>query len=217
MRLLIFGPPGVGKGTQAKFLSRDYGVPHVSTGDMLRTAIADRTELGAKAKAIMDSGNLVPDGIMIGIVEEVLRSSRASRGFILDGFPRTIEQAKELTRIFGELHIDDYQVVNIRVDDEVIIRRLSRRLVCENEGRIFNSDIDGVTTMSPCPSCGGRLILRDDDKEETVRKRLSVYHSTTAPVLRYYQNLQRVVDVDGDDGIEEVNKKIKKLLSEVRT
>ncbi len=212
MRLLLFGPPGVGKGTQAKLLSQEFGVPHISTGDMLRAAIAEKTELGRKAKAIMDAGNLVPDEIMIGIVRDVLGSSRVARGFILDGFPRTIEQARALTRIFGEMQIDDYRVVNITVDDREIIRRLSQRLVCQNDGRIFNSEIDGVTADSPCPVCGGRLVLRDDDREETVRKRLSVYHSTTAPVLEYYRSLERVVNVDGAESIEGVYSKIKRFI-----
>jgi len=212
MRLLLFGPPGVGKGTQAKLLSQEFGVPHISTGDMLRASVADGTKFGEKAKAIMDAGQLVPDDIMVGIVRDVLGSPSVNKGFILDGFPRTIEQAKALTNILNNLHISDYNVVNLDVDDEAIVRRLTKRLMCLDDGKIYNSEIDGVTAGSPCPACGGRLVLRDDDKEETVRKRLSVYHSTTAPVLRYYQSQGRVMSVDGSGDIDEVYQKIKEMV-----
>lgn len=212
MRILLFGPPGVGKGTQAKLLSQEFGVPHISTGDMLRASVADGTKLGKKAKVIMDKGQLVPDDIMVGIVRDVLGSPSVEKGFILDGFPRTIEQAKALTNILNNLHVSDYSVVNLDVDDEVIVRRLTKRLVCLNDGKIYSSDIDGVTAGSPCPACGGQLVLRDDDKEETVRNRLSVYHSTTVPVLRYYQSQGRVMSVDGSGEIGEVYLKIKEMV-----
>jgi len=212
MRILLFGPPGVGKGTQAKLLSQEFGVPHISTGDMLRASVADGTKLGKKAKVIMDKGQLVPDDIMVGIVRDVLGSPSVDKGFILDGFPRTIEQAKALTNILNNLHISDYSVVNLDVDDEVIVRRLTKRLVCLNDGKIYSSEIDGVTAGGPCPACGGQLVLRDDDKEETVRNRLSVYHSTTAPVLRYYQSQGRVMSVDGSGEIGEVYQKIKEMV-----
>jgi len=213
MRLILFGPPGVGKGTQAKLLAQEYNIPHISTGDMLRAAAAKGTELGKKAKAIMDAGQLVPDDIMIGIVREVLSSPEARKGFILDGFPRTLEQAKALTKIFAELGIDTYTVINFEVDDEEIIRRLNNRLVCKKTGRIYNVEIDGVDRNSPCPDCGGSLIQRDDDKEETVRKRLKVYHSTTAPVLNYYEESGLVVNVDGTGSIDVVNREIKLMLA----
>lgn len=214
MRLLLFGPPGVGKGTQAKLLSEAFGVPHISTGDMLRTAIAEGNELGRRARAIMDAGQLVPDDVMIEIVKAVLDSPRASKGFILDGFPRTIQQAKALTTIFRDLHIENYKVVNIDVDDDEIIRRLANRLMCQNDGRIFNTEIDGVTADTPCPSCGGRLVPREDDRADTVRKRLAVYHSTTAPVLQYYENERRVVNIDGANPIDVVNHEIKLLIKD---
>jgi adenylate kinase len=134
MRLILFGPPGVGKGTQAKLLAEEFGVPHISTGDMLRAAVTAGTELGKKAKAIMEAGRLVSDDIMVGIVREELRSPRAAKGFILDGFPRTLPQAKALSGIFEELDIRKYKVVEFEVDDEEVIRRLSNRLVCVNDG-----------------------------------------------------------------------------------
>jgi adenylate kinase len=214
IRLLLFGPPGVGKGTQAKLLAAEFGIPHISTGDLLRAAVTAGTELGKKAQAIMNAGQLVPDDIMIGIVREVLGSSKVAKGFILDGFPRTLAQAKALASIFDELRIGDYKVINFAIKDEQIIRRLTGRLMCPNEGKIFNSDTDTVTRDTPCPTCGARLTQREDDKEEAVRKRLQVYHSTTAPVIEYYNERGVVVDVDGTGSIDAVRRKIETLVRE---
>jgi adenylate kinase len=212
MRLILFGPPGVGKGTQAKLLAEEFGVGHISTGDMLRAAAAAGTELGKRAKAIMSAGQLVPDDVMIGIVHEVLASPQNTRGFILDGFPRTLAQAKALSKTFDELDINDYKVVNFEVDDEEIVRRLGNRLVCRKDGKIFNTEMDGVSVGTPCPSCGGELYQRDDDKEETVRKRLRVYHISTAPVIEYYKAGGVVVNIDGTSSVDVVNREIKMLL-----
>jgi len=212
MRLILFGPPGVGKGTQAKLLAEEFGVEHISTGDMLRAATAAGTELGRKAKAIMSAGQLVPDDVMIGIVREVLASPQNARGFILDGFPRTLAQAKALSKAFDDLNIGDYKVINFELDDEEIVRRLSNRLVCWKDGKIFNSEMDGVTLGTPCPNCGGELYQRDDDKEDTVRKRLKVYHISTAPVIEYYKAGGVVVNIDGTSSIDVVNREIKMLL-----
>jgi len=212
MRILLFGPPGVGKGTQAKILSGELGIPHISTGDMLRAAVAGKTELGRRAGIIMNDGKLVPDEIMIGIVREVLGSPPAAGGFILDGFPRTLAQAKALSRIFEELDIRDFKVVDIRADDEEIIRRLSNRLVCPADGHIFNAETDGVSAGEPCPLCGTPLIQRDDDREQTVRERLKVYHSTTAPVIHYYTSSGVVLSVDGTGSVDVVNREIKLML-----
>jgi adenylate kinase len=214
MHLIFFGPPGVGKGTQAKLVSEQLDISHVSTGDMLRTAVANGTVLGKRAKAIIDAGGLVPDDVMVGIVREELASPRASRGFILDGFPRTLNQARALTEIFTELHIKQFTVINFEVDDEEIVKRLSQRLVCEKDGAIYNSDTDGIQPGYPCPSCGGRLIQRNDDNEETVRKRLQVYHGTTEPLLEYYRQHATVIDLDGMGSIEEVNREIRRMVKE---
>ncbi len=212
MRLILFGPPGVGKGTQAKLLAQEFHIPHISTGDMLRSAVAEGTDVGRKAKAIMDAGQLVPDDVMIGIVRNVLSSPNVKDGFILDGFPRTLQQATALSSLFEELHITNYKVINFRANDAEIIRRLGSRVMCVNDGKIYSTLTDGVSLNSPCPACGGRLIQRDDDAEETVRKRLAVYHSTTKPVLDFYRSRGVVFEVDGMAPIEAVYQSITKIV-----
>lgn len=211
-RLILFGPPGVGKGTQAKLLAEHFAIPHISTGDILRAAVAAGTDLGKKAKAIMDVGKLVPDEIMIKLVRETLASPRAARGFILDGFPRTLEQAKSLSAIFKELKITVFHVVNFQVDDEEIIRRLDNRLICPKEGKIFNLDFDAVQRGGPCPSCNAALIQREDDKPETVRERLRIYHATTKVVVDYYKEQGVVMTVDGTGTVDVVNREIRMML-----
>jgi adenylate kinase len=215
MRIILFGPPGVGKGTQAKILAEEFHIPHISTGDLLRSAAAQGTELGKRAKAIMDAGQLVPDDVMIGLVREVLGSARAAQGFILDGFPRTLPQAKALTGIFRDLHIGKYWVLNLEADDEEIIRRLGNRLVCRKEGRIFSVDVDGVEPGKPCPVCGSELYQRDDDAADTVRKRLQVYHAQTAPVIEFFRGAAALIDIDGTNSIDVVQREIKILLNDL--
>jgi adenylate kinase len=214
MRLILFGPPGVGKGTQAKLLSEEFAIPHISTGDMLRAAVSAGSDLGKKAKDIMDAGQLVPDDIMIGIVREVLTSPRVKNGFILDGFPRTLAQARALSDLFNELSITDCRVLNFEVDDEEIIHRLANRLICEKDGKIFSMDTDGVTPGSRCPQCGGKLVQRDDDKEETVRHRLKVYQTSTAPVIEHFKANGLVLTIDGTGSIDVVNREIKLMLED---
>jgi adenylate kinase len=214
MRIILFGPPGVGKGTQARLLSTTHGIPHISTGDMLRTAVAEGTELGRKAKSIMDAGQLVPDDVMIGIVRDVLASPRAANGFILDGFPRTIQQAHALTELLHAMKLDDTVVVNLQVDEEEIVRRLRSRLTCDRTGKVYTSGTEGLTPGGPCPDCGGTLVQREDDREETVRKRLGVYHQTTEPVIEYFRANGRVVTIDGTAPIESVNRAITSLLGD---
>jgi len=203
----------VGKGTQAKLLAEEFGIRHISTGDMLRAAFAAGTTLGRKAKSLMDAGQLVPDDVMIGIVREVLASPDNKKGFILDGFPRTLAQAKALTKFFDELKITDYRVVNFELDDDEIVRRLNNRLVCRKDGKIYNKEMDGLSPGNPCPACGGELYQRDDDLAETVRKRLKVYHMTTAPVIEYYKAGGMVVNIDGNSSIDVVNREIKMMVN----
>jgi adenylate kinase len=212
MRLILIGPPGVGKGTQAKLLSESLGIPHISTGDLLRSAVAEGSPLGKQAKAIMDAGHLVSDDVMAGIVRDALSSDRASRGFILDGFPRTVPQAEALGRLFEELGISRYIVLNFTGDNEEIIRRLSSRWMCRNEGKIFNARSDSLKEGARCPDCGGELYQRDDDRPETVRKRLQVYATATAPLLEFYGRKGVLLTVDGMNSIDAVNRKIALLL-----
>lgn len=213
MRILIFGPPGVGKGTQAKLLAEQYAIPHFSTGDMLRAAVAAKTAVGKQAQQLMDAGQLVPDSVMIEIVREALAARTAQRGFILDGFPRTVPQAEALAGIFRDLGIPSFTVVNVEVDTEEIVRRLGNRVLCMKEGKIFNSEMDDVRAGQPCPSCGTPLTQRDDDRPETVRQRLTVYHDKSAPVLQYYERQGVVRTVDGTSSIDVVNREIRALIT----
>ncbi|WP_337872746.1 adenylate kinase [Ignavibacterium sp.] len=212
MQIILFGSPGVGKGTQAKLLSEQFNIPHISTGDILRKAVQDRTELGIKAAEIMNRGELVPDDIMIGIIKDVLKSDRCKNGFILDGFPRTTVQAEALDRLFSELNLNDVILVHITADEEEIIKRLNGRRACKVCGSIFTlSEIEG---LSECPKCGAKdsFYLRDDDKEDVIRKRLKIYETNTKPVLGYYEAKGKVVTIDGFGSIEEVNKDLTEVL-----
>ncbi len=212
MRLILFGPPGVGKGTQAKLLSARMSIPHISTGDMLREAVATGSDLGRKAKAIMDAGRLVSDDIMIGIIRNVLRSPKCVKGFILDGFPRTVPQAEALTGLLAELSITLDAVVNMEIEEGTVVKRLSSRLTCRSCGRIYNLLIDTLIDASTCPACGGDLYQREDDKPETILKRLNVYADSTKPVRDYYQRVGILKNVNGMGSIEQVNKAIQAVL-----
>lgn len=208
MNIILFGAPGVGKGTQAKILSHVYHIPHISTGDILRDAIKAETPLGLKAKEYMDGGNLVPDEVMIGLVKELMSSDRCKNGFILDGFPRTVDQARALDRIFIDLNIHKFKVINIDVDHKIIISRLSDRFICAQCGKIYNFSIDKFKAGDKCFKCGGTIYQRDDDKPETVKKRLDIYTQTTEPVKRYYQQTHGIVDVNGVGEIDQVTQRL---------
>jgi adenylate kinase len=207
MRIVLFGAPGSGKGTQAGILEKEYGAVHISTGDTLREAVARGTPVGLKAKSYMDRGELVPDDVVIAIAKEKL-ASVGDDGFILDGFPRTVPQAEALDSALAELKKPLDAVVNLRVDEEELVRRLSGRRVCTKCGEPYHVDSKPPKVDNKCDLCGGDLVQRDDDKPDAIRTRLRVYQEQTAPVLEYYRkrNLLREVEAQGD--IAEITKRI---------
>lgn len=204
MRLILFGPPGAGKGTQAQLLSSRLGVPQIATGDILREAVREGTELGRLAKQYMDRGELVPDDVVIGIVEERLRRPDCARGFILDGFPRTIKQAEALDEILARMGVKLDAVINLEVDEEEVVRRLANRRTCRSCGAVYHLIFNPPRREGVCDRCGGPLYQRDDDREETVRNRLKVYREQTQPLLRYYEERGLLRNVNGNLSIEEV-------------
>ncbi len=214
MRIILFGSPGVGKGTQAKILSAKLNIPHISTGDILRQAVKDQTPLGKKAQEIMDAGELVPDDVMMGIIKETLDSAKCRNGFILDGFPRTQAQALAFDKMTAELKINDIYLVYLTAKEEAIIERLTNRRECKVCHSLFNyQDIKG---LDKCPNCKARnsFIFRADDAEEVIRHRLEVFEKTTKPVLKYYQNKDRVISINGIGKVEDVDERILSALKE---
>lgn len=208
MRLIMLGAPGVGKGTQAKKLSDKYSIPKISTGDILREAIQQGTALGLKAKSYMDKGQLVPDDVVIGIVEEKLKGNECANGWILDGFPRTLEQARALDRILEKIGSSIDHVLNLEVDEEEIIKRLSGRRSCGRCQNTYNIYFNLPLKDGVCDACGGRLIQRSDDNEDTVRERLKVYRERTEPLVNYYNKSGVLRKIDSGGNIEQVFEKI---------
>ena len=211
MILILFGPPGVGKGTQAKILSSQMKIAHIATGDILREAVSRATEMGKKAKAFMDRGELVPDDVVIGIIQDRLKEDDARSGFILDGFPRTLPQAEALDRVFQKAGIKVDHVISMEVDEGLLVKRLTSRRVCRNCGSIFNLLIDQLND-SVCPRCGGELYQRDDDREETIARRFEVYQKQTKPVKDFYRNKNMLVEINGLGEIEEITSRLKSIL-----
>jgi len=211
LHIVILGPPGSGKGTQAARIARERGLKHLSTGDMLRDAAARKTELGLKAEGYMKRGLLVPDDVILGLIEEEL-DARGDAGWIMDGFPRTLAQAEALARMLEERGLKTDRVLNINVDPELIVRRLSNRRVCPKCKVIYN--LDTIKTKAPgiCDACGAALVKRPDDEEATIRKRLEVYEEQTAPVIDFYEKRNGLVTVDGARGIEEIFAEIFRVL-----
>lgn len=196
--MILLGPPGAGKGTQAERLVDDYGLIHLSTGDMLRAAVANDTELGRRAKEYMDAGDLVPDELVIDIVRERLDSEDVrEHGVLLDGFPRTIPQAEALDEVLGELDLGEVIVANIQVSDEEVIKRLGGRRMCKDCNAIFHVDRDGLDVGDKCPECGGEIYRRSDDTPEAISERLDAYKQKTAPLVDYYARDARLMNVDG--------------------
>lgn len=208
MKLILLGPPGAGKGTQAKMLTDQFGIPQISTGDILRTAVKEGTPMGVKAKAFMDAGGLVPDEVVVGIVRERLQKSDCAGGFILDGFPRTVAQADALKETLQQLGKNLDAVISLEVDVEALVERLTGRRTCKACGRGYHIKFDPPKVAGTCDICGGELIQRDDDKEETIRKRLEVYHQQTAPLVAYYRTDSLLTSVDGMREIDTVQLEI---------
>ena len=192
MNIVLVGPPGAGKGTVAGKLSKKLGIPHIATGDMLRENVAQKTELGLEAKSYMDRGLLVPDQVVIDMVKERIKRSDCKKGFILDGFPRTINQAEEIAKV---AKID--RVVNIQADDSIIVERASRRRVCEQCGFIYHLDFIKPNREGFCDKCSGALYQREDDKPNAIKERLKVYREKTEPLIKHYNKKGILTDVDG--------------------
>lgn len=205
VRLLVFGRQGAGKGTQAVRLAERFGVPHISTGDMLRAAVKEGTEFGLQAKAIMDAGQLVSDDVMLGIISERLAQPDAARGWLLDGFPRTLQQAKDLVALVGDGGID--LAVDLDVAEDVVVERISSRRVCANCGAIYSTQAPPSDPWT-CDKCGGQVVQRDDDTEAAVRKRLAIYAEQTVPAVEWFGEQDLLVTVDGVGDVGEVHQRL---------
>ena len=212
MNLILLGPPGAGKGTQAKMMVEAYGIPQISTGDMLRAAVKNQTELGMEAKKYMDAGGLVPDEVVIGLVRERLSEDDCAKGFMLDGFPRTVPQAEELDKVLAGLNKGIDHVVSIEVPNEELMGRLTGRRTCKACGSGFHMVFDPPKQDGACDKCDGELYQRDDDNEETVGNRLKVYEDQTKPLIDYYSGKGLLRPIDGVGGIPEIFERIKGLL-----
>jgi adenylate kinase len=216
LNLILLGPPGAGKGTQAERLTEDFGLPHVATGDMLRAAVAAATPLGSEAKRYMDAGELVPDGVIIGVILERLADDDARDGFLLDGFPRTIDQADALAKELEAHQRRLTAVLLIDSPDDVVVKRISGRRVSRKTGRVYHVDFDPPKHEGRCDIDGSELIQRDDDREETVRKRLLVYHEQTEPLITYYDELGLLRRFDGTRSPTEVHAHIRATIATLR-
>jgi len=212
MNIIFLGPPGAGKGTQAKILVEKYGIPQISTGDMLREHVAKGTELGVKAKEYMEKGQLVPDEIILSMVKERLSQPDAQKGFILDGFPRTVAQAEALDKMLEEMGKKIEFVLALIVPDEELVTRLTGRRTCKNCGMMYHIKFKPPKVEGKCDVCGGELYQRPDDNEETVRNRLKVYHEQTAPLIEYYRKKGVLFEVDGSKSIEEITNQLINIL-----
>ena len=204
MRIVLLGAPGSGKGTQAKKLMAEKNIPQVSTGDMLRAAVAAGTRFGRKAKDIMEAGNLVPDDVVLGIISERIAEPDAAEGFILDGFPRTTQQAIDLAELLDELGTPLDAAVLIDVDLDILMKRLTGRRTCSLTGKLLNVYFSPQEELDACTAAGGELVQREDDNEETIGNRLSVYREQTEPLIEFYRKRDLLKTIDGQGGIDEV-------------
>ncbi|HBJ8517036.1 TPA: adenylate kinase [Listeria monocytogenes] len=213
MKLVLMGLPGAGKGTQAEQIVEKYNIPHISTGDMFRAAMKNNTELGKKAKSFMDNGDLVPDEVTNGIVRERLAEDDAKNGFLLDGFPRTVEQAEELENILNDLGTELDAVINIEVDKDVLMKRLTGRWICRTCGKTYHEIYNPPKVPGKCGLDGGELYQRDDDKKETVEKRLNVNMKQTKPLLDFYSEKGKLHNINGEQDIKDVFVDVEKILA----
>jgi adenylate kinase len=207
MRLVLVGPPGAGKGTQAEFISAHLGVPKISTGDIFRANVSQGTPLGKEAKKYMDAGDLVPDEITVGMVSDRLSDDDTAKGFLLDGFPRNVPQAHTLDELLLAAGQPLDVVLELVVDDDEVVRRLSGRRTCRSCGHIWHVDFDPPTEEGVCDACGGELFQRDDDKPETIRHRLEVYYEQTAPLVSYYAEEGLLVGIDAMGPVDDVTER----------
>ncbi|HAO5916737.1 TPA: adenylate kinase [Listeria monocytogenes] len=213
MKLVLMGLPGAGKGTQAEQIVEKYNIPHISTGDMFRAAMKNNTELGRKAKSFMDNGDLVPDEVTNGIVRERLSEDDAKDGFLLDGFPRTVEQAQELENILSDLGTELDAVINIDVEKDVLLKRLTGRWICRTCGKTYHEIYNPPKVPGKCDLDGGELYQRDDDKKETVEKRLNVNMKQTKPLLDFYSEKGKLHNINGEQEIKDVFVDVEKILA----
>ncbi len=204
MRVVLVGAPGAGKGTQANYIASHYEIPPISTGDIFRANIAQQTDLGTTAKRFMDAGDLVPDKVTIGIVRERLAQDDTASGFLLDGFPRTVTQAEALGEIVTDLGTPLDVVLELQVEDDEVVRRLSGRRTCRNCGHVWHVEFDPPAVAGTCDHCGGELFQRDDDKPETIERRLQVYGEQTAPLVEFYAAQGKLVGIDATGPVEDV-------------
>ena len=214
MKLIMLGAPGAGKGTQAKKIAEKYDIPHISTGDIFRANIANGTELGNKAKSYMEKGMLVPDELTCDLVVDRIAQDDCTNGYVLDGFPRTIPQAYALKEALKKMDVTIDYAINVEVPDENIVSRMSGRRACLACGCTYHVEFNAPKTEGVCDVCGAKLVLRDDDKPETVQKRLTVYHDQTQPLIDYYKGQNILKSVDGTKPMEEVFSDIVTILGE---
>ncbi len=202
MKLILLGAPGAGKGTQAEIISEKYNIPTISTGNIIRAALKNGTEMGLKAKSFIEAGNLVPDDVVIGIIKERLAENDCENGYILDGFPRTIPQAEALDSLGFDIDI----ALSIEVADDEIVKRMSGRRVCEKCGASYHTEYKKPQTEGKCNMCDGNLVIRKDDEPQTVKNRLEVYHEQTEPLKEYYKSCGKLVCVEGQDAVEDTTR-----------
>jgi len=214
LRLILLGAPGAGKGTQSKRLVQKYGIPQISTGDILRAAVKDETKLGLEAKSYMDKGELVPDEVVIGIIEERLRDSDCEKGFILDGFPRTVVQADALEATLTQMNQSIEHVLNIQVDDAELLKRLSGRRICKECGEGYHVEYSPSKKLNICDKCSGELYQRDDDKEATISERLKVYGTQTSQLIDYYSKQGYLSTVEGVGGESDIFNRINAVIAQ---